>query len=43
MFKALIEREADTQIKILCTDHGGEFNSQELYNCQYFTKPSTKV
>ena len=30
MFKALVEREADSQIKILRTDRGGEFNSQEF-------------
>ena len=30
MFKILVEREADSQIKILCIDLGGEFNSQEF-------------
>ncbi|KAH9781356.1 hypothetical protein KPL71_008429 [Citrus sinensis] len=30
MFKALVDREADSQIKILRTDRGGEFNSQEF-------------
>ena len=29
-FKALVEREADNQIKILRTNRGGEFNSQEF-------------
>ncbi|KAL0432365.1 UNVERIFIED_CONTAM: Retrovirus-related Pol polyprotein from transposon TNT 1-94 [Sesamum latifolium] len=31
-FKAKVEREADMPIKILCSDRGGEYNSQEFEN-----------
>jgi len=31
-FKALVEKEARTPIKVLCSDHGGEYNSKEFIN-----------
>jgi len=29
-FKALVEKEAGTPIKVLRSDHGGEYNSEEF-------------